>query len=243
MQPCELAQARNAARHTSVTRCEVSTLPPTTAARSLGARNEPVGITNAMGAKHPSLSGISWFTRHRTQYMTAAEVTAGGAFQLPYTSGLVPVKSNVAEPFFASSVRVKETLEPSSMKSSAVSRTRSRDSDDASLSFVSARSPRAVSLSMSRTASSAFCCTNRMYACTVSKPCSSMSSSSNAMPRRFAAACALRSLRLSASLREPLSSAITPSSSYTPPFTSLNALIATPSSSIEREKGGIDPGV
>jgi hypothetical protein len=30
--------------------------------------------------------------------MTAEAVTAGGAFRLPYTSGPVPVKSNIALP-------------------------------------------------------------------------------------------------------------------------------------------------
>ena len=72
----------------------------------------------------------------------------------------------------------------------------------------------------------------------------------SAIPRRFAAACALRSLRQSASLRVPgepvsgcVSRAAMPSSSYVPRSTSLNDLIAAPSSAIVRENGGIDPGV
>eukprot|EP00982_Pelagococcus_subviridis_P008144 30817-Pelagococcus_subviridis.AAC.1 len=77
-----------------------------------------------------------------------------------------------------------------------------------------------------------------------------MSSSMSAIPRWFAATCAARSLRLSRSFRVPglpsggfVSSAVIPSSMKTPPSTSLNVLIAAPSSASVLENGGIDPGV
>mmetsp|Transcript_294 Transcript_294/g.1368 ORF Transcript_294/g.1368 Transcript_294/m.1368 type:complete len:216 (+) Transcript_294:1007-1654(+) len=78
-----------------------------------------------------------------------------------------------------------------------------------------------------------------------------MSSSMSAMPRRLAATCAFRSLRLSASLRVPgdplalgfVSRFVIPSRSYLPATTSLNASMAAPSSAIDRENGGMDPGV
>ena len=59
MHPCELAHASNAARQTSVTRWEVSTLPPTTAAVSEGDRKLPSGMMISMGFRHPWFSGIS----------------------------------------------------------------------------------------------------------------------------------------------------------------------------------------
>jgi hypothetical protein len=57
--PCEHAHAWNAVSTTSVILCDVSTLPPTTAALSLGDRKQPLGILIETGARQPWFSGMS----------------------------------------------------------------------------------------------------------------------------------------------------------------------------------------
>jgi len=52
---------------TSVTRWEVSTLPPTTAALSLGERKEEGGMSTVMGFRQPWFRGISALMRERRQ--------------------------------------------------------------------------------------------------------------------------------------------------------------------------------
>ena len=54
-------------RTTSVTRWEVRTLPPTTAACSDGRRRQPGGMRMVMGVRQPWLSGMSLATRQRRQ--------------------------------------------------------------------------------------------------------------------------------------------------------------------------------
>lgn len=53
MQPWLSAVALNAFNTTSTTRCEVNTLPPTTAAFSEGLRMVPEGIITLIGFKQP----------------------------------------------------------------------------------------------------------------------------------------------------------------------------------------------
>jgi hypothetical protein len=61
---CEAAAALNALSTTSVTRCEVSTLPPTTAAVSEGLSKHPGGMRTVMAARQPWLRGMSRVTMH-----------------------------------------------------------------------------------------------------------------------------------------------------------------------------------
>ncbi len=49
MQPCEAAHTLKAFKITSVMRCDVRTFPPTTAAFSDGASNEPSSIITSIG--------------------------------------------------------------------------------------------------------------------------------------------------------------------------------------------------
>lgn len=53
MHPWLAAQARKHLRMTSVTRWEVSTLPPTTAAVAEGFSRHPLGMRISTGARHP----------------------------------------------------------------------------------------------------------------------------------------------------------------------------------------------
>ena len=71
-----------------VTLCEVSTLPPTTAAVAEGCNKDCFGRDIVIGARHPWLRGMSIMSgrRQRRQYMTAEVVTAGGALRLPNIS-------------------------------------------------------------------------------------------------------------------------------------------------------------
>ena len=72
MVPWLAAASPSAPRMTSVTRCEVSTLPPTTAGASAGSsldggsRTER-GMRTSSGASTPSLSGMSSSIRQRKQ--------------------------------------------------------------------------------------------------------------------------------------------------------------------------------
>ena len=53
MQPWDAAQASNAPRMTSTTRCDVNTLPPTTAACSEGQSKLPCGMMTCTGLRQP----------------------------------------------------------------------------------------------------------------------------------------------------------------------------------------------
>ena len=56
------------------------------------------------GKRATWLRGMSDCTMQRREYMMAEYVTAGGALVLPYVSGPVPSKSNVADLSFRSIV-------------------------------------------------------------------------------------------------------------------------------------------
>ena len=58
---------REALTMTSVTLCDVSTLPPTTAALSLGDRNDFGGMRTLIGFRQPWFRGISSEMRQRRQ--------------------------------------------------------------------------------------------------------------------------------------------------------------------------------
>ena len=67
-----------------MTRCEVWTLPPTTAAVDDGLSTLWGGILISTGVSTPWFNGMSLVgSKQRKQYMTADAVTAGGAFKLP----------------------------------------------------------------------------------------------------------------------------------------------------------------
>mmetsp|Transcript_8468 Transcript_8468/g.28071 ORF Transcript_8468/g.28071 Transcript_8468/m.28071 type:complete len:233 (+) Transcript_8468:860-1558(+) len=178
--------------------------------------------------------------------MIAATVTACGAFQLPYTSEVVPVKSKCAPPVSRSRLSSSLMVDPSSILSSDRSTSLLPTAPSGSCSAMRS----AVALSISRTATSALSWTYSMYAPTTAREYSSMSSLMSEMPRWLAATCAWRSERLSSILRVPMQPLSGCSSSFRIPFswnspalTSLNALMAAPSSDISREKGGMEPGV
>jgi hypothetical protein len=65
--PWLAAQARKALRMTSVTRCDVRTFPPTTAAWSDGERKDLGGMRTRMGLRQPWLRGMSSEIRERRQ--------------------------------------------------------------------------------------------------------------------------------------------------------------------------------
>ena len=64
--------AASAPSATSTIRCEVSTLPPATAAGGRGFTRDPSGATTSIGAKQPALNGTSSGSRQRIAYVTAA---------------------------------------------------------------------------------------------------------------------------------------------------------------------------
>lgn len=53
MQPWDAAHTSKALKTTSTIRCDVRTLPPTTAADSEGSKIDPFGIQTLIGARHP----------------------------------------------------------------------------------------------------------------------------------------------------------------------------------------------
>ena len=76
--------------------CEVSTLPATTALGQRGSSIEPGGTTIESGRRQPALSGIGSSINVRNTYRTAATVTARGALKLLSCCAEVPVKSTMA---------------------------------------------------------------------------------------------------------------------------------------------------
>ena len=65
MVPCAAAMAPSAPNRQSVTACETSTLPATTAAGYCGVSMEPGGITMLIGRRQPAFIGMSSSTMTR----------------------------------------------------------------------------------------------------------------------------------------------------------------------------------
>ena len=91
----------------STTRCDVSTLPPTTAGERLGSLaagglSRQVGRMILTGSSTPLLSGMSSPIRQRKTYNTAAVTMARLALRFVARTGPVPVKSTVASSLFLS---------------------------------------------------------------------------------------------------------------------------------------------
>lgn len=87
---------------------------PEMATKSEGLRIEPLGISMVIGARQPSLRGISESIMQRREYMIAEEVMETGEFILLSVSSPVPVKSKLAEPVEGSTVILSLTGVPSS---------------------------------------------------------------------------------------------------------------------------------
>ena len=84
------------------------------ATASEGFRTVDGGIVIRIGARQPSLSGMSLSIIARREYIIADDVIDGGAFMLLYVSSPVPVKSKCAEPVSGSIVIFTTTGVPSS---------------------------------------------------------------------------------------------------------------------------------
>ena len=82
MVPCDAPAIPKAPNNTSVILCEVSTLPPTTAASSFGFNIDSSGIIIFIWSKHPEFRGIVLLINNLKTYKTAAFVTAMGALRL-----------------------------------------------------------------------------------------------------------------------------------------------------------------
>src|SRR5690349_23618620 len=82
MVPCEAASTPSAPYSASVTHCEVSTFPATTAAGYRGRSMQASGMRTSSGFRQPALSGMSSPTSVRKTYRTAAIETAEGALKL-----------------------------------------------------------------------------------------------------------------------------------------------------------------
>jgi hypothetical protein len=106
------AAAASARRRTSTIRCDVSTLPPATAAGNIALTMEPSGATIVNGSARPSFGGTSPSASAANTYSTAERVTAKLALSGPAVCGALPAKSMRARP------RPMVTLTASRMRSS-----------------------------------------------------------------------------------------------------------------------------
>ncbi len=85
MQPWLAAHARKHLSMTSVTRWEVSTLPPTTAAVADGLRRDPSGMRISTGARHPLRTMANTYREVRR---ASTMVELGGASSVLFLRGV-----------------------------------------------------------------------------------------------------------------------------------------------------------
>ena len=87
-----------AAKHTSVRRCDNSTLPAATALGHFAFATQSSGMRRINARDTPSFTGTSSLHNTRSTNTAAARATADGALTLPRTAAEVPVRSRYNVP-------------------------------------------------------------------------------------------------------------------------------------------------